>query len=398
MLEGCIKLLSAVSIISMLMTNSVYANPTDISGRSYEQTEKVSFIDIELSLKEVQKKEFMEGIKILNTPSYTQEEIKSVVTTNKTYVSGVSNTTSSDIYTMFKNHCSLVNNDNASIEILESKYQQAGYLWKSEKIDMYTFNQILTMLEYTYKQYGVESDKNDYLKVYLNECYQHSWEVGIYDDYMSSIYGYGSLGNPYGYKATPSGDMVLATAYAVADSWTKGTSGESLRYSQTKMSMYDSAISDKVFLIRPDCTGFCYTILKELGCKVVDTMTIRDGFYSGSMVQMCRNGVFESDPTIKVIPFDVNQLEPGDIMVTAKTERLTRWGTTESYSGVEGHAEIFVGFPDENNKTIIDVWNWGSSDGVNRNFPVESEVFIPQRKAHPYNYTYIIRYIGGTRH
>jgi hypothetical protein len=384
---GYVRLLSLFVLASSMFIGTSYA---DVNSSLHN----TGLFTLEVELKELQEKEFNNKVTIMNTPIYVQEKVASVKTLSTSVEKSINTQLNTEFYDFYKKHCESLTEDTATLESLTDAYNKVGYLWKTEKIDMFTFKQILSMLEYTYNKYGVYSDKNEYLRLYQNEFYQHSWEDGIYDKYMASILGYGNLGNPYGYKATVSGDMVLA----VADSWTKGTSGEKLRYSQTQESLYTSVISDKQFIVRPDCTGFCYTVLKELGCTVIDSETLNEGFYSGSMVRMCRSGEFETDPNIQVLPFDVNILQAGDIMVTAKTERLTKWGTTEAYDGVEGHAEIFVGFPDENDKSVIDVWNWGSYSAVENNFPVDAESFTPQRKHPSYNYTYIVRYIGGTRH
>lgn len=336
----------------------------------------------------------------LNTPVYVQSRVEPSVQVadNENVYTGKMTQGSEKIYNFYKDHCNALTAETATLENLDAAYRKVGYLWQTEKLDMFTFKQILCMLEYSYKEFGVYKDKNDYLREYQNNYYQYAWDTGVYDEYIASMWGYGSLGNPYGYKTTPNGDMVLATAYAVADSWSKGASGEVLRYSQTNTSIYNSVISDRVFRVRPDCTGFCYTVLRELGCTIVDSGRLCEGFYSGSMVSMCRSGEMETDPNLQVYPFDVEILQPGDIMVAAKTDRLTRWGTTEDFPESHGHAEIFVGFPDENNHSVVDVWNWGSDSTVNNNFPLDQEVYYPQRKSPSYNYTYIIRYVGGTRH
>lgn len=391
---NCKRLLFGIAFVTLLSFNTVvYASPES-------NLIETDLLEIDVDLKGLQEQEFINKAREMNAPVYSQSSVEAKVLVNTLghVSSNLESQLNTEYYDLYKRHCEKVTAENATLSGLNETYNQVGYLWKTNKIDMFTFKQILCMLEYTYEQVGVYSDKNEYLRLYQNELYQHSWDEGVYDEYMASILGYGNLGNPYSYTTTPSGDMVLATAYAVADSWTKGTSGEQLRYSQSQWSVYDSVISDKVFKVRPDCTGFCYTVLKELGCTIVDSELLCEGFYSGSMVEMCKNGEFESDPTIKVLPFDVNLLQPGDIMVASKTERLTQWGTTEPYNRREGHAEIFVGFPDENDKSLIDVWNWGSRDTVNTNFPQDAETFTPQRKHHPYNYNYIIRYVGGTRH
>lgn len=402
------KILTLIALSVAVVTHPVYTSYADetnvrVDVNEVEELESVGLLRLEEGLESNYRKSqeiIIDKVIQLHTPVYIQSKIDSTVqkADNENIFTGKMTQSSEKFYNFYKKHCDALTEETATLENLDAAYRQAGYLWETEKLDMFTFKQILCMLEYSYKEYGVIKDKNEYLKEYQNNYYQYAWDSGVYDEYIASMWGYGSLGNPYGYKTTPNGDMVLATAYAVADSWTKGTSGEVLRYSQTSTSIYNSVISDKVFRVRPDCTGYCYTILKELGCTVIDSESLYEGFYSGSMVRMCRTGEMESDPNLKVLPFNVEDLEPGDIMVAAASDRLTRWGTTEPFYESHGHAEIFVGFPDENDHSMIDVWNWGSKENVNRNFPLDAEYFVPQRKHHPYNYTYIIRYIGGTRH
>lgn len=394
-----IKKLYILPVLTMTFILSIFNVSYADDGNSL--TNEVGLKEFKVTYTNSWKSDLVETGKLRNRTIYYQASISPDIMLGKTddKKSYSVDWKTSDLWRQeFEEHCRLVTKDKASEDSLVFQYEFAGYLWRTHKLDMYDLKKVLYELEYTYSNLGINIDKNVYLAKFQQENYQENWNLGTYDKYLESIWGYGNLGNPYNYKATHSGEMVLATAYAVAESWTKGTSGEPLRYSQTSFSMYSSRISDKVFKVRPDCTGFCYTILKELGCTIIDSESCEDGFYSGRMINMCKSGEMETDPNLLVLPFNVNSLRPGDIMVTSKTETLTRWGTQEYYSSREGHAEVFVGFPDENDKSIIDVWNWGSTNSVNNNFPVNAEVFIPQRKHHPYNYTYIIRYIGGERH
>ena len=301
--------------------------------------------------------------------------------------------TDNDYYNKYKEHCENLDINTATEDNLMGAYARAGYLYETEKIDAYTFRQILNMLEYSYSQFGVYVSKDSYLESYMNAYYMHSMDRGVYQDYISTILGYGSLGNPYHYDATTSGEVLLATAYAVASSWARGEStAEPLRYSQSQSPMYTSPITGEQFEVRPDCTGFCYTVLRELGVQVdlIDSGI----FWSGSLVDACDAGALDADPLVEVIPFSVDELQPGDIMVTSWDKTVKVWNGDAIY-GSHGHAEIFVGFPDENNRNIIDVWNWGGHDVVNKNWPVNQDVYTPERKTPSYNYSYIIRYVGG---
>lgn len=398
MLNRKLHILPVLTLTFVLsIFNTVYAD--EVSDKSL--TDEIGLKEFRVSYTTLWKSDLINIGKLKNRTIYFQESIPAVIDIEEKESNNLYSIDwkSSDIWrNKFEEHCSLLTKDKATEENLVYQYELAGYLWRTKKLDMYDLKKVLYELEYTYLNFGIFKDKNVYLAKFQKENYQENWNLGTYDKYLESIWGYGNLGNPYNYKSSHSGEMVLATAYAVAESWTKGTSGEKLRYSQETYSIYSSQISDKVFQVRPDCTGFCYTILKELGCTIIDSESCKDGFYSGRMVNMCKSGEMETDPNLMVLPFNVNSLKPGDIMVTSKTETLTKWNTQESYGAREGHAEVFVGFPDENDKSVIDVWNWGSTNSVNNNFPVNAETFLPQRKHHPYNYTYIIRYIGGERH
>lgn len=332
-----------------------------------------------------------------NAAVYTQDavEISSSEIAEAATLKAFINNETNDYYNIYKEHCKNLDVNTATEENLINAYARAGYLYETEKIDVYTFRQILNMLEYSYSQFMVYVSKDSYLQSYMNAYYQHSWDKGVYQDYVSTVLGYGNLGNPYGYNATASGEALLATAYAVGSSWARGESTSyPLRYSQTSFPLYTSVISNQQFTVRPDCTGFCYTVLKELGCQSADA--VDDGiFYSGSMVTACEDGTFEADPNLEVIPFAVEELQPGDIMVTSHAKSITSWNSDAPHSS-QGHAEIFVGFPDPNNHSTIDVWNWGGRSVVEANWPTNQETYIPERKSPSYKFSYIIRYVGGT--
>lgn len=378
--------------------NAVNVITDEIPETSSENAVTLVFTNLDTSkLEESYQEQRAILAKDLNDSSYTQAEIIKVSEEAQPVIMALPQTDSSGYYSIYKEHCSNLSSTTATTENLINAYSRAGYLYESESIDAYTFRQILNMLEYSYSQYGVYVAKDEYLKASMNAYYEHSWDRTSYSDYISTLFGYGNLGNPYGYNATPSGEILLATAYAVGSSWARGESTNTpTRYDQGAFPLYTSVISNKQFTVRPDCTGFCYTILKELDCQSVDAVDADGIFYSGSMVTACENGTFAADPNLEVLPFEVEALQPGDIMVTSDAKTVNFWGSDRKY-GRNGHAEIFVGFPDENNHSIIDVWNWGGRSVVEKNWPINQETYIPERKAPTYNFSYIIRYVGGSK-
>lgn len=240
--------------------------------------------------------------------------------------------------------------------------------------------------------------------------YEYYYENGVGQDYAQQLSN-GDVRQLYdklrdgGYLPTyptlsKSESLMLGLAQYTACRWANGQGvqdGLRLRYSQALQVNYLSDLTNKNYMIRADCSGLIYTLLNEIGCRGVVDKAI-SGFNTQTMVNLCKNGVLDSDPRIEVLDFNADRLRSGDIVVTSVDEPLTKFGTSDPYVGEDGipirkgHTEVFIGWANRDlNETVV--WSWGSNQQVESEFTGEKAV--PLVKSNAFNYSYIIRFMGG---
>lgn len=296
----------------------------------------------------------------------------------------------------------------------ETVKQHSPYLLSEKYLNLLTngditqqdYEECIRSIARKFNGYSIPFDKDLYIHKGAYQSYIADLTSGRYNNLVDILKAERGLSVPSNKILTSSQALVLEMTRHTGVRWASGlgiANNEPLRYSQTKYTSYTSDITGDTFSIRPDCSGFVYTILRELGCDRVKYRHAGDGYNTQSLVDLCSSGELSLDPRIKVIPFNVNELKPGDIMVASVDERLTRWGTNTPYVNSEGnpirkgHTEVFIEWASpeaEEAKTTMYVYSWGSTSQVNAQF-VDADTYKPLLKNNPYNYTYIIRFIGG---
>lgn len=311
-------------------------------------------------------------------------------------------------------------------------------LLERKEITLEQYNRIIRNIDTKYRQLGKTFDSSVYLHKGEYQNYMTELQSGKYDNLVKTLSAKRSVSVPKGMDITSSQALILEMAKHVGTRWAngEGVSGEqNLRYSQTNYPEYTSDITGETYTVRTDCSGFVYTLLRELGCSYFqDSSSVPN---TQTFTRLCGDGTLSLDPRLVVLPFDINSLQPGDIMVASKNERLTRWGTNEpllTASGLpirRGHTEVFVKWAnqqpaellqavdgshpgsqtstqqvsiassaeasrsqDTDDKRVMEVYSWGSTSQVERSFTDKTQ-YIPLESAKDYNYTYIIRFIGG---
>lgn len=153
-------------------------------------------------------------------------------------------------------------------------------------------------------------------------------------------------------------------------------------YSQTKSHTYYPGLDIRMnsndstsYKIRPDCSGFVGTVLREYGIKLFQEQAFQDIMSEargisdiGTTFMVAHIDDLKKDPKLEVLDFDINILQDGDIMI--------RMPGQNGYKG--GHVEVFIG-PESSvtagtDLTTVDmqIVNWGSRDDLSRLFPIES--------------------------
>lgn len=150
-------------------------------------------------------------------------------------------------------------------------------------------------------------------------------------------------------------------------------------YNQEVTHSYDPGLDIRMcvdditsYHIRPDCSGFIGTVLREYGVSLFQTDAFKD-------VNTGTNGIdaigttfmvehiedMKNDPKLEILDFDINNLQAGDIMLRMPGQNGYKTGHTEIYIGpVNLNKALEVG--DE-----IQVVNWGSNKALYSYFPIE---------------------------
>lgn len=271
-------------------------------------------------------------------------------------------------------------------------------LLTNEDISLEQYQTCLKILSTAFKGYGLGESQGSYEDNGVSQYYAQQLRQGVVNKLYAKLREGGYL--PEYPTKSKSEALMLGLAQYTAFRWANGQgieNGENLRYSQTSQAGYQSDLTGERYVIRPDCSGLVFTLLKELGCRGLESRNIQ-GSNTQTLVTLCRNGELAKDPRIKVLEFDPNILQSGDIMVTSVDEPLTVFGTAEPYTTElgtpirKGHTEVFVDWADQStNETLV--WSWGSTQQVISEFTGEKAT--PLAKSNAYNYKYIIRFMGG---
>lgn len=252
-------------------------------------------------------------------------------------------------------------NDNSAYTLCE-KYLD---LLARDEISLSDYTTIINKISTKFSSLGMPFDKSTYLYKGQYRQYMTELKSGKYDNLVKTLASENQASIPKGLELTSSQKLILEMAKHVGSRWANGigiSGGTNLRYSQTMYPKYTSDLTGETYTVRPDCSGFIYTVLRELGCTEFQNYSSVPN--TQTFTGLAGSGELALDPRLEVIPFSPEALQPGDIMVASKNERLTCWGTNipyvtaDGYPIRKGHTEIFVRWVDPNaSHTVTTVTN-----------------------------------------